>query len=199
MANALNEKINQAIKDYESLRLSDGATVMVGLSLSDLNNLKEFLKSEDYEEQYVAFKTVKQSIMEINHVHKQGAAWFTRGETGAWQHADNWIKKAQEAFKVLHPPTFRPVTNVDINAIEIGSTITHADGRRGVVYQICEKVIDGINQPSTAGILASVRLFITYKDTGESYDTYRQDGRSKNFANNDIVSILSCLETYTEM
>ncbi len=65
-----------------------------------------------------------------------------------------------------------------------GNATIHADGRTGVVVSLMgDKVINGVSKDTV-----TARVHIKHQN-GESFNTYRYDGRSHNDASMDIVSV----------
>jgi len=79
--------------------------------------------------------------------------------------------------------------DIDINDISIGDKITYRDGAVGEVFQIVEKVYDGINHSHEENILYTARFFVKIGNGGERYYTHRKDGVCTLEPSGDIVSI----------
>lgn len=50
-----------------------------------------------------ALSTVMQALVEIEH-SRRDPGWFTKGESAAWQHAGEWVRKGLDAIKSVQKP-----------------------------------------------------------------------------------------------
>lgn len=48
---------------------------------------------------WAAMDTTHQALMEIDHAHRQGTRWYTRGETGLREHVRMWIDRGFAALR----------------------------------------------------------------------------------------------------
>lgn len=73
-----------------------------------------------------------------------------------------------------------------LDGIKIGSRIELTNELDGVVFDICEKVTAGDEEDY--GKILSIRLFMKHP-WGNSYYTFRHDGRCSTDSDYDILSI----------
>jgi len=78
---------------------------------------------------------------------------------------------------------------IDINEINVGDRVEYHDGKTGVVKVICEKIVDGVNQPADEGVLMQARFMVDLEGGGGRYHTHRKDGVSHAAQAGDIVAI----------